>query len=231
MTAFLAALTAFLLLHLIPPAPSVRRRLVALLGLRAYLTAYSLISVGVLSWLIASAVRAPLIPVWPVATWQSYIPLVVMPVALWFAVAGVAERNMVSISILPARRGDPVAPMARVTRHPLLWAFLLWATAHIPPNGDVVSLIMFGGLAALAAAGFPLLDGRARRRLGPVMWAAAAAETSIIPFRAILAGAGGRPHWVPLALYAVVALVIYALFLMGGHALLIGSDPLSWLQW
>ena len=46
-----------------------------------------------------------------------------------------------------SRRSDPAAPLAPIvttTRHPVLWGFLIWAVAHLPPNGDVVSIVLFG---------------------------------------------------------------------------------------
>lgn len=230
MTAFLAALAAFLLFHVIPPMPPVRRRLVARLGLRAYLVAYSALSILLLIWLIASAVAAPMVLLWPTERWQAFVPLVLMPFALWFAVGGLAEANPLSISFRPAGDKAGPGPMASVTRHPLLWAFLLWSVAHIPPNGDVVSLIMFGGLAGLAAGGFALLDLRARRRMGADIWRQRTAATSIIPFAAILAGRIRPPTWRPLLIYAVVAAALCGWILLQGHVLVIGSDPLLWLR-
>lgn len=225
MTAFFAALAAFFLLHMIPPMPAVRRRAVALLGLRGYLIVFSLVSIATLVWLVVAAARAPYVPLWSPASWQAYVPLVVMPFALWFAVAGIAERSPLSISIVPPHQDEPAGAMATVTRHPLLWALFLWAAAHIVPNGDLVSVIMFGGLAALAAGGFFILDARARRRLGAAAWSARTAATSIIPF-----ASGTRHRWGRLALYAVIALIIYAAFLLGGHVLITGTDPLSWVE-
>ena len=78
--------------------------------------------------------------------------------------------------------------MPQITRHPVLWSFLLWAWSHIPANGDLVSLIMFGGFGLLALAGFWLVDSRARQRMGIDRWEELARMTSIVPFAAAAAG-------------------------------------------
>ncbi len=51
-------------------------------------------------------------------------------------------------------------------RHPMLTAVVIWAVAHLLVNGDLASILMFGGLGALGAGGDGA-DQRPRRRLGP----------------------------------------------------------------
>ncbi|SNX69501.1 NnrU protein [Cereibacter ovatus] len=43
-------------------------------------------------------------------------------------------------------------------RHPMLYGFALWAFAHLLVNGDVASLILFGGLGAWAVAEVVLIN-------------------------------------------------------------------------
>jgi uncharacterized membrane protein len=202
---------------------------VAWLGRGAYLALYSLLSIALLVWVIAAARRAPHIPLWEPAAWQALVPLLVMPFAVWLLIAGLAEPNPFSISL---RASDPdIRPgaAAAVTRHPVLWALLLWAASHIPANGDLVSLILFGGMALLAAAGLAGLDRRARRRLGEGRWHRCAAETSLVPFVALFAG-GARIALSPGLLASVAgAIAFYLWFLLQGHRLAIGVDPMAWL--
>ncbi|MGJ3263243.1 MAG: NnrU family protein [Salinarimonas sp.] len=216
MIEFAAALAVFLLAHSLPARLGLKDRLVARVGRRAYLVGYSLVSLALLAWLIDAARRAPVVPLWDPAPWQAWIPLVAMPVAFVLLVAGLAQPNPLSITL---RAGGKPGAVVAVTRHPVLWGFLVWALAHVPPNGDVVSLVLFGGMAAFAVAGFPILDRRARRHLGDGRWRA-------------LAGRGGpRTEWGGLAIAALAGLVLYAWFLLQGHARLIGVDPLAWLAW
>lgn len=47
---------------------------------------------------------------------------------------------------------------ARLTRHPQLWAVILWATAHLLVNGDAASVVLFGGLVLWAVASILLIN-------------------------------------------------------------------------
>lgn len=230
MMEFLIAIAFFAVAHVVPPMPTVRTRLIARFGRRTYLVAYSLVSMGLIVWIIAAAEKAPYVGLWNPAPWQALVPIFIMPFAAWLLVAGLIERNPLSISLLtPAPDAEP-GPAAAVTRHPVLWAFLLWAASHLVPNGNVVAFILFGGMALLALAGFVVLDRRARRRLGDMRWRDLAARTSIIPFAALLTGGARLRVSVQFILSMAVAAAAYAWFLLAGHALLIGPDPLAWFR-
>ncbi|MCC6983139.1 MAG: NnrU family protein [Bauldia sp.] len=226
-TEFFLALAAFVAAHVVLPMPTLRARLIRLLGIRAYLLVYSALSIVLLVWVIAAARRAPYLALWPQQTWQVVVPAVLVPVAAWLLIAGLIEPNPLSISV----RGESrvVGPLARITRHPVLWAFLLWSASHIVPNGDLVSLILFGGLSLLALAGFRLVDRRARRRLGEQLWDEFARTTSVIPFGAVLAGRG-QLSWAPhLTWSAIAALAVTAIFAIWLHPVLTGTDPVALL--
>ena len=150
-----------------------------------------------------------------------------MPFAAWLLLAGLVEPNPLSISLWAADSQIGVGPAASVTRHPVLWAFLLWAISHIPPNGDLGALILFGGMASFAIGGFAVLDRRASRRLGQERWRQLADATSILPFAAILAGRARVKISTRFLLSLTAALGVYLWFLLQGHALLIGPDPLA----
>jgi uncharacterized membrane protein len=123
-----------------------------------------------------------------------------------------------------------MGPIAGVTRHPVLWGFLIWAVSHIPPNGDLVSVILFGFVGCLAGAGFFILDRRMRSRLGADGWESLARATSIVPFVAVIAGRAQIHSWQPLLRAACAAAAFYAWFVLQGHQLLIGADPLMGLR-
>ena len=61
-----------------------------------------------------------------------------------------------------AAGGDPAPGILKVTRHPMMWAFGLWALAHIAANGDLRSLLLFGSMAVLALYGTVRLDAKRR---------------------------------------------------------------------
>ena len=227
MIEFCVALSAFVAAHLIPASQDLRARLILQMGRTAYLTVYSILSLVLLGWLIVAAQRAETVCLWNPAPWQWHVPFIAMPVATFLLVAGLLSANPLSISI---RGGAEPGPITSVTRHPVLWAFLLWAVSHIPSNGTGVALMLFGTMALFSLLGFVLLDLKARKRLGPERWRELAAETSILPFAALLSG---RARWNalrPLVLPALMAVAAYVWFVLQGHALLIGPDPLAGLM-
>lgn len=218
------ALASFFVLHLIPAIPGMRERMVDRIGRRAYVIAHSAISTVALVWVIVATLRAPTILLWPVAGWQAWVTVILTPLALFLLIAGLIGPNPLSLTLRPA--GTEAQPgIVRITRHPVFWGALIWALAHIPPNGDLRSVLLFGSLAALAAAGFVLGDRRARRKLEG-NWDALAATTSIVPFAAIAEGRARFRIDAPMVIAALLAAGVTAWLLGGGHAALFGVDPL-----
>lgn len=224
MLEFIAALAAFLASHSIPARSAARALLAAHLGERGYLIGYSLLSLALLAWLLSAAARAPFLPLWDVAIWQYYAPITLMLPAFLLLAGGAICPNPLSVSF-SGRKFDPARPgIVAITRHPLLWAFALWAFAHVVPNGDLVSVIMFGGFGSFALLAMPIVDRRKRRALG-TEWGALAQRTSLFPFAALLGGrARARWHRGDLAGTIAFGSGLYAgLFWL--HPWLFGPDP------
>jgi uncharacterized membrane protein len=223
---FAAALVAFLATHSVPARPAVRRRLRERLGGRAYMVLYSIVSLAVLVWLIAAAGTAPRIPLWRFEPWQLWAPNIVMPAACLLVAYGFASPDPFSLTGLNRAAFDPNRPgIAGITRHPILWAVTLWASAHLIANGELAHVILFALFALFGLAGMAIFDARKRREWGPELWAERTAHTSLVPFAAVLAGrfsgAGLRPRPVPLA--AALALYLSLILL---HPHVIGVSPL-----
>lgn len=53
--------------------------------------------------------------------------------------------------------------ITRVIRHPQLTGVILWAVAHLLANGDVASLVLFGGLALWAVLEMALINAAGPR--------------------------------------------------------------------
>ncbi|WP_199562514.1 NnrU family protein [Pelagibacterium lacus] len=219
------ALAVFLILHLIPVIPGMRDRMIERLGRPGYIALHSVLSTLTLIWLILATLWAPVVVLWPMAGWQAWVTIGLMPVALFLLVAGLISPNPLSLSLRPGAT-DTRSGIARITRHPVFWGALLWALSHIPPNGDLRSVLLFGSMAALAAAGFALGDRRARRKLG-ARWDALAATSSVIPFLAMAQGRTRLRIDLPMVIAALLAAGLSAWLLHGGHAALFGVDPLT----
>jgi uncharacterized membrane protein len=211
---FVLSLAAFLAAHVVPTRPAIRGRLVAAVGERAYLAGYSMLSVLLLAWVVVAALRAPYVPLWTPAPWTYLVPVAVMPLSLMLLGAGLASANPLSVSL--NRRETGATPGVGGMRHPVMWGFALWALSHIPPNGDVVAVVLFGSLALFAFGGMKVLDRRRRRELGEERWRALAG--SVVRRPAVTA---------PALAGALAGILAYLLLLFGGQAILFGTDPLA----
>ena len=147
-----------------------------------------------------------------------------MPPACLLVAFGMAAPNPLSLGGRMAGY-DPEHPgIAGFTRHPLLWALVLWAGAHAVPNGDLAHLLLFGGFAGFALLGMRALDRRRRRQLGTEAWARLARRTAFWPGAALVSG-----RWRPAALPSprrMVAATLLWLALLVLHGPVIGVTPL-----
>jgi len=226
MSRYAVAYLLFLAAHALPAISGLRERIIAAVGRRTYLLGYSALSLALLVFLIAAARAAPSWSLWPGSPALAWVPILAMPFACILLAGGVLAPNPFSISFR-TRGFDPRRPgIVAVTRHPILWSFLLWSAAHVIANGDVVAVSLFGGLALYSFAGMWLVERRTRARLG-ADWPALAAPTSRWPFGAQLAGRAVWPDLRDLAVSVVLGLLLYAALLFGGHDWLFGIAPLD----
>ena len=210
--------------HFLLSSRPVRGPLVAAMGERPFLAVYSLIALVALAWMVWAYSRAPVVLLWPSPEWTRWLALVlVLPAAILF-VAALRPDNPTAVSGHPGAIDPDRLGIFAVTRQPMLWGFSLWAIAHIPANGDLASLVLFGAILLLALPGGFVIDYRLRRD-DPEGFAKLAAQTSNLPFAAI---AAGRARLQPRALAVPVAggAVLY-LVLLFAHPWLFGVAPLG----
>lgn len=182
------AMLAFLASHFVLSHAALRPRLVAALGEQAFTGVYSVIAMITLGATIWAFARAPYAPLWDLGHARFWIAMFANIAACVLLVAGLTQKNptMVMASLEPA--GDDPAPgILKVTRHPLMWAFGIWALGHLAANGHVAALIFFGGLALESLGGTRRIDAKRARR-DPEEYARFTAATSNVPFAAILGG-------------------------------------------
>ncbi len=122
------------------------------------------------------------------------------------------------------RYGAIARGVLRLTRHPMLWSFSIWAAVHVIRNGDTAGLVFFGSFLVTALAGTPSIDAKLASR-DPASWRALAGATSIIPFAAI---AQGRNHFHPGEYgWARIAAAVAAWGVLYLASTLFGVNPLS----
>ena len=179
----------FVLQHLGVSSSGLRAGLVGMIGEKAYLGIYSLVSILLLVLLVnAYNATVPTDLFWPTFDWLRVINLVVMPFALLLMIGGLVIRNPTTVGVvLDESEEVPVRGVTRITRHPVQAAILLWALSHLLVNGDAASLIFFGSIALTSGYGMLLIDRRKREVFGP-RWESFRDATSVVPFAAIVSG-------------------------------------------
>jgi uncharacterized membrane protein len=200
-----------------------RRMLALQLGEKGFRALFSALSVGAIAFLIYSYNRAPTTELWDAPDWLRWILALVMLVGVLLFVGSITVRNPTMVGG-EASESQHVRGMLRVTRHPMLWSFALWAAVHIVGTGDTASILFFGAFLITALAGMPSIDAKLAGR-DPAKWSSLAAETSILPFAAI---AQGRNRFVAaeLSWTVPVAGLVAWIALLYLHSLVFGVSPL-----
>ena len=191
LSSLLAASVAFVGLHFAMSHP-LRAVLVARLGEGGFAGVYSLASLATFAWMILAFRAAPLweLPVWSgqdEVSWTIASALTIVATVLFL---GSFARN-------PALPGMPIGDLAtrepagmfRVTRHPMMWGFALWALAHIIVGPTYRTLIFAGSIGFLALVGAHLQDRKKEALMGEA-WSAWQAKTSYWMRWRALPGAG-----------------------------------------
>ena len=193
---FVIGLVLFLGIHTVSiVAPQWREGQVARLGEGPWKGIYSVVSaigLGLLIYGYGAARHAPVVLYTPPSALRHLALLLMLPVF-----------PLLLAPYLPGR-------IQAATRHPMLLAVKLWATAHLLANGTLADVLLFGGFLLWAVA-----DRISVKRRGP-------------------GGAGSAPHAprrpVNDAIVVVVGLALYALFVLRAHQWLFGVSPIPSLQ-
>ena len=223
MELLLLSTVVFLALHIIPSS-FIRASLTVSIGERAYMILYSLLSVLGLVWMIMAYAAAPEGKMlWNAGNAARYVGSALMMVAFVFLVSAYTSKNPTGIGMDRFIDDDSVSQgFLAITRHPLMWAIILWAFVHILNKATVNALIFFGGLGILAFGGTLLLD-RKKAMTMPARWPNFASRTSNIPFLAIMQGRAtlslSRIWW-----RVALGLMVFAAFYMF-HAMLFDVSP------
>lgn len=224
---FAGAVVFWIAIHLGLAGSPLRRVVVARIGEGPYRGLFALLSAAGLVWLILSYGRArqpdSFFGLWVAPEWLTWAPLLVMPFALLLLIGALTAPNPTAVGGAHLLRHEPRG-VFRITRHPMLWAFALWALVHLLVNGDVASMGLFGSILVVALAGMASIDAK-RAAQDPAAWEGYARQTSILPFKAVALGRtrlalGEIGWWRPL-----LALVAWAVLLVL-HPVLFGGSPL-----
>ena len=183
-----------------------RAPVVRVVGEKAFAGIYSLVALATFGWMVWAFVAAPQsTPLWDgsgEAIWVIASLLTVVALALF----------------LGSLRGNPALPdpragqrlaskqpahVFRVTRHPMMWGFALWALAHILVSPTGRTLVLSGAVGLLALVGAHLQDRKKQTVMGD-SWRAWESKTSYWPRLGALAGIGPGPWLTGSALWLAI---------------------------
>ncbi|WP_420336750.1 NnrU family protein [Roseibium sp.] len=189
MALLVAGLVLFLGIHVVPMFPAFRSSLTQKLGENGYKGLFSLVSFAGLALTIYGYGEArfdgsPVL--YDPPFWLRHVTMLLMVPVFIFLVA----------AYMPCK-------IKKALKHPMLVAVKLWALSHLLANGDLASVLLFGGFFVWA-----VFDRISVKRRGPLAGQGPAAR-----------GEPGRYSdvWVIL-----IGLALYGLFVWKLHVLLIG---------
>lgn len=167
-----------------------RRPLVRALGERGFQGLYSLVALATFGWMILSA-RA----IGPEASrWDLGEGGVIAASLLMWLGSILFAGSFAGNPALPSGPGGPRIPaeprgVFRITRHPMMWGFGLWALTHMIANPTPSGLVIAEAVFVLAILGAALQDFKKRRLVGSA-WRQWERKSPFFPFTRGLAGPG-----------------------------------------
>lgn len=209
---------AFIATHLALSHP-LRQPLARALGGAGFQALYSIIALALFGGMIWARKGAGS-EAW---LWQpGELAAIAATLLTWLAsilLVGSFRRNPAMVTFGPGkdvRIGEP-AGVFRITRHPMMWGFALWAVAHILVHPEPSALVIAVTVLVMALVGSAGQDVKKRRHLGEA-WSDWVARTSFVPFGQGLALPGGL---------ALIGGTIFFLIATWAHPQAVG--PWRWL--
>lgn len=172
-----AANLAFVGLHFAMSHP-LRGHMTKALGERGFQALYSLVSLAAFAWVIVAYRAAPPADLAGSGVVGWIATTVVMVPALVLLAGSFSGNPALPVPGAKALAGAQVAAgprgVFRVTRHPMMWAFALWALSHIILLWSWRSVITALAMGLLALVGAHLQDRKKRTLMGDtwVQWEA-----------------------------------------------------------
>ncbi|MEP3422458.1 MAG: NnrU family protein [Erythrobacter sp.] len=171
---------------------SLRAPMMAALGNTGFQIVYSIVSLVTLAWVYFAFGDAPPADLpgtgqigWVIAT------VLVLPALVLHVGSLMGNPAMPTPKASEQARAEPKG-VFKVTRHPMMWGFALWALSHIVLWWSIRTTIVALSIAILALVGAKLQDRKKQSQLGED-WAVWESRTSFWPRWSALAGAGALP--------------------------------------
>lgn len=174
-----AANAAFVGSHFAMSHP-LRTPMVRMLGAGGFQIAYTVVSFATLAWVYLAFVAAPPadLPGSGEAGWIA-ATLITWPAMILLAGSFVGNPAMPTPLAEQQARAEPKG-VFRVTRHPMMWSFGLWALSHLVLFWSTRTMVTALAMGTLALVGARLQDGKKAALMGEA-WAEWSSRTSYWP--------------------------------------------------
>ncbi|MEL7685167.1 NnrU family protein [Citromicrobium bathyomarinum] len=181
LVSLIAASIAFVGTHFAMSHP-LRASMVRLLGDGGFMITYSLVSAATMAWMyfafVATPAGAPLWGGYGDGVWIAASIITLLALVLF---AG----SLIGNPALPAPGAEKAALQApsgvfKVTRHPMMWGFGLWAFAHLIAAPTLRTVVVALAIGVLALVGARLQDRKKELLMGDA-WRQWEAKTSYWP--------------------------------------------------
>jgi len=200
MLELIAANAAFVGTHFAMSHP-LRPVMAKALGAAGFQVVYSLVSFATLGWVYLAFQKAPPADLggsgevgWILAT------ILTLPAMILFAGSLFGNPALPTPMAQDQARAAPTG-VFRITRHPMMWGFGLWALSHMVLFWSTRTMITAFAMGFLALVGAHLQDRKKRELMGEA-WEQWESRTSYWPRLAGFASAGIVPWTLGLALFA-----------------------------
>ena len=213
-------------LHLGVAGTGLRYAIVRRIGVNVFRGLFSMSSIAMMAMLCMAYADAGTIQLWVAPDWLRWLlALAMLPAFVLFAGSFRGNPTAAGSERVLRALKDEITGIQRITRHPMMVSYTIWAAVHMIGNGDVASLILFGAFLITCLVGMPSIDHKTADR-DDVAWTRLARSTSIVPFAAILAG---RNRFVPAEIGWVVPAIGAALWLglLVFHRSIFGLAPVG----
>jgi len=150
MLILVAGLVILIGVHCLPMKVDTRTRLVDAMGLVPYKIAFAFVSLVGLALIMWGRGAADIIDIWQPVGWLRYATVILMFPAVLLIVAAYSPDNSIR----------------RILGHPMTLGVELWAIAHLLVNGDLASIVFFGGFLLWSLVAFASASRRQPPRGG-----------------------------------------------------------------
>jgi len=144
MNLLIAGLALWIIAHFFKRlAPEMRKGMDAKMGAGPARGIMSLLILGSIALMVIGYRAAPTEFVYALPSWTRHL-----------------NNTLMSFAIIMMGMGSSKGRARTWLRHPMLWGVVLWAVAHLLVNGDVASIVLFGGMAIWALASMLLINAQ-----------------------------------------------------------------------